>query len=86
MMVRAVFFASLREAVETEFLDLEIGDGGGLRELRQGLAARLGADQMAALDAAEVRVAINRRLVHDGEESVLVAGDEVAFMPPVTGG
>ena len=86
MMVRAVFFASLREAVETEFLDIEIGDGAGLRDLRQGLAARLGADQMAALDAAEVRVAINRRLVHDGEESVLVAGDEVAFMPPVTGG
>ncbi len=86
MMVRAVFFASLREAVETEFLDVEIGDGAGLRDLRQGLAARLGADQMAALDAAEVRVAINRRLVHNGEESVLVAGDEVAFMPPVTGG
>ena len=86
MMVRAVFFASLREAVETEFLDIDIGDGAGLRDLRQGLAARLGADQMAALDSAEVRVAINRRLVHDGEESVLVAGDEVAFMPPVTGG
>ena len=41
---------------------------------------------MAALDPPEVRVAINRRLVHDGEESVLAAGDEVAFMPPVTGG
>ena len=86
MMVRAVFFASLREAVETDFLDVDVGDGAGLRDLRQGLAARLGADRMAALDAAEVRVAINCRLVHDGEELVLVAGDEVAFMPPVTGG
>ena len=86
MMVRAIFFASLREAVETEFLDVEIGEGAGLRDLRQGLAARLGADQMAALYAPEVRVAINRRLLHDGEGSALVAGDEVAFMPPVTGG
>lgn len=86
MKVRAVFFASLREAVKTEFVDVEIGNGAGLRDLRQRLAACLGADQMAALDAPEVRVAINRRLVHDGEESVLVAGDEVAFMPPVTGG
>lgn len=86
MKVRAVFFASLREAVETEFLDVEMGDGAGLRDLRQRLAANLGADRMAALDAPEVRVAINRRLVHDGEESVLAAGDEVAFMPPVTGG
>ena len=86
MKVRAVFFASLREAVEIEFLDVEMGDGGGLPDLRQRLAACLGSDQMAALDAPEVRVAINRRLVHDGEESVLAAGDEVAFMPPVTGG
>lgn len=86
MKVRAVFFASLREAVETEFLDIEMEDGGGLRDLRQRLATCLDAKQMAALDAREVRVAINRRLAHDGEESVLVAGDEVAFMPPVTGG
>ena len=86
MIVRAVFFASLREAVEVDVLDVEMGDGAGLRDLRKGLAARLGADQMAALDAVDVRVAVNRRLVHEGEESELVAGDEVAFMPPVTGG
>ena len=86
MKVRAIFFASLREAVEADVLDLDIGDGGSLCDLRQCLAARLRKDQMAALDAADVRVAINRRLVHEGEESVLAAGDEVAFMPPVTGG
>lgn len=86
MKVRAVFFASLREAVETEFLDIELGGGAGLRDLRQCLRAHLGPERMAALDAPEVRVAINRRLVHDGEETALAAGDEVAFMPPVTGG
>ena len=86
MRIRAVFFASLREAVKTEFLDIEMDDGAGLRDLREGLAAMLGADQMVALDAPDVRVAINHRLIHDGEADVLATGDEVAFMPPVTGG
>ena len=86
MMVRAVFFASLREAVGREVLDVDIGDGASLADLRRCLAAHLRADQMAAVDAVDVRVAVNRRLVHDGEASVLSAGDEVAFMPPVTGG
>ena len=86
MKVRAVFFASLREAVEIDMLDVDIGEGASLVDLRRCLAARLREDQMAALDAADVRVAVNRRLVHDGEESTLAAGDEVAFMPPVTGG
>ncbi len=86
MKVRAVFFASLREAVDNDVLDVDIGDGASLCDLRRSLAARLREDQMAALDAADVRVAVNLRLVHEGEEPVLVAGDEVAFMPPVTGG
>lgn len=86
MRVRAVFFASLREAVDNDVLDIDIDDGANLADLRRCLAARLRADQMAAIDAADVRVAVNRRLIHDGDESVLAAGDEVAFMPPVTGG
>jgi len=86
MRVRAVFFASLREVVENDVLHLDIGDGASVADLRRCLAARLRADQMAAIDAVDVRVAVNRRLVHDGEVSVLSAGDEVAFMPPVTGG
>ncbi len=86
MRVRAVFFASLREAVGNDVLDVDIDDGANLADLRRCLATRLRADQRAAIDAADVRVAVNRRLVHDGEASVLSAGDEVAFMPPVTGG
>ncbi len=86
MKVRAFFFASLREAVETDALDVDIGEGASLIDVRRRLAARLREDQMAALDAADVRVAVNRRLVHDGEAPALAAGDEIAFMPPVTGG
>ncbi|MCY3820382.1 MAG: MoaD/ThiS family protein [Gammaproteobacteria bacterium] len=86
MKVRAVFFASLREAVDNDVLDLDIDDGASLDDLRRCLASRLDEDQMAAIGGADIRVAVNRRLVHDGEESVLSAGDEVAFMPPVTGG
>ena len=86
MKVRAVFFASLRETVKTDVLDADVADGASLDDLRRYLARRLGAEQMAAIDAADVRVAVNRRLIHDGEAAVLSAGDEVAFMPPVTGG
>ena len=86
MKVRAVFFASLRETVETDVLDVDIGEGTSLLDLRRCLAECLREDQMAVLDAADVRVAVNRRLIHDDGESVLAPGDEVAFMPPVTGG
>ena len=86
MKVRAVFFASLREAVEADFFDIDIEDRATLADLRRRLAACLRADQMALIDADDVRVAVNHRLVHDGEESVLTSGDEIAFMPPVTGG
>ena len=39
----------------------------------------------AALTAENVRIAVNQEFI-DGEAAELRSGDEVAFLPPVTGG
>jgi molybdopterin converting factor small subunit len=81
----ALFFGRLRDAA-----------GGGKRSVAPladatvaGLLDRLGSDDprlAAALAAPDVRVALNRRLLARGERFDLAAGDEIAFMPPATGG
>ena len=77
------FFASLREAVGCGDLDVEI-DPPTVAGLRSALAARLTPEQFRALDVAEVRIAVNQAIVQG--ETPLHAGDEVAFLPRVTGG
>ena len=85
MKVHVLFFASLREAVATDALDVELPPAATLKDLCAVLARQLGATAAAALDNDEVRVAVNQEL-GQGVEVALKAGDEVAFLPPVTGG
>ena len=85
MKVHVLFFASLREAVATDALDVELPPTATLKDLCAVLARQLGATAAAALDNDEVRVAVNQEL-GQGVEVALKAGDEVAFLPPVTGG
>ena len=85
MKVHVLFFASLREAVATDALDVELPPAATLKDLCAVLARQHGATAAAALDNDEVRVAVNQELVQ-GVEVALKAGDEVAFLPPVTGG
>ena len=77
------FFASLREAVGFDDLEIEI-DPPTLAGLRSALAAKLTAEQFRAIDVADVRIAVNQAIVQG--ETPLRAGDEVAFLPRVTGG
>ena len=83
--VRVLFFASLREAVGEDTLDVSLASGATVAALRATLARRLSREGAAALADAEVRIAVNQRFVH-GHDAPLAAGDEVAFLPPVTGG
>ena len=85
MKVHVLFFASLREAVATDALDVELPPTATLKDLCAVLVRQLGATAAAALDNDEVRVAVNQEL-GQGVEVALKAGDEVAFLPPVTGG
>ena len=77
------FFASLREAVGLGELDIEV-DPPTLAGLRSALATKLTPEQFRAIDVADVRIAVNQAIVQG--ETPLRPGDEVAFLPRVTGG
>ena len=77
------FFGSLREAIGREVMDLEI-DEACIAGVHTRLASRLGTERSQALAGPGVRVCVNQTIVRGNVE--LKAGDEVAFLPPVTGG
>lgn len=83
MNVTVRFFASLREAVGVDCVDVQPAEP-TLRGLRRALADLLDAAQWEAVAATGVQVALNQAIVQD--EAALADGDEVAFLPPVTGG
>jgi sulfur-carrier protein len=83
--IQVRFFASLREAVGRG--DLHVATNGGpidLDALIARLASELDAEVVSRLRAPGVRVAVNRTLVEGNVP--LKDRDEVAFLPPVTGG
>ncbi len=84
MNVKVLFFAGLREALGTGSESLVLPAGvATVGALRDHLVSRGG--QWAALaNMKNLRVAVNQQMV--GLDAPLMAGDEVAFFPPVTGG
>jgi sulfur-carrier protein len=84
MKVVVRFFASLREVAGTGSVTVDVADGARLEDLLRVLEARLQPGALEALRAENVRLAVNQELV--SSPVVLVDGDEVAFLPPVTGG
>lgn len=83
MRVTVRFFASLREAIGRECWDVDVADP-TVAGVCAALAGALDQCQRDALEAPGVRVAVNQVLAH--RSAPLAAGDEVAFLPPVTGG
>ena len=82
-MIKILFFAQLREMLELESLEFDLHQAISVGELKKQLAAKGGRWQLMFVDQ-EVLVAVNQVISDD--DSVLQAGDEVAFFPPVTGG
>ena len=80
-MVSVKFFAQLREVTGTEGVQVNALDLDGVFV---ELAKLYPEDVVAQLRGDNVRVAINQELVNGNP--ALTAGDEVALMPPVTGG
>ena len=78
MSVRVLYFASLRDAAGCDSESVEPGTD--LATLYDALAVRHG----FALRREQVRVALNGDFV--AWERSLADGDEVAFLPPVSGG
>ncbi|WP_054179980.1 molybdopterin synthase sulfur carrier subunit [Trabulsiella odontotermitis] len=81
-MIKVLFFAQVRELVGTDSLSID-ADFPVVEAVRQHLATR--GDRWAlALEEGKLLAAVNQTLV--GFDHPVVAGDEVAFFPPVTGG
>jgi molybdopterin converting factor subunit 1 len=79
MCVKVRLFASYREAAKTNRLDAPLAAGARISDLIELLAERL-----PALRTAPGMVAVNHTYV--GPDFTLHDGDEVAFIPPVSGG
>jgi molybdopterin synthase catalytic subunit len=73
-------FAGLRERAGSERVDVELPDGARVADLLEALAAT----PVGALRPGQCVVAINREYARADEP--IGAGDEVALIPPVSGG
>jgi molybdopterin synthase catalytic subunit len=76
MQVRVRLFAALRERAGTAELDLELPDGARVGEAIEHLDA--------LVDGVPVVMAVNQEYADD--DAVLSPGDELALIPPVSGG
>lgn len=84
MVIRILYFASLRERVGQEAEELVLPDGiDTVGKLREYIAAR-GAAWDALAAGKTLRAAVNQHMAP--ADTALGEGDEVAFFPPVTGG
>ena len=84
MSVRVLFFASLKDALGRDEITLELTEPVPLEDLLGLLRPCLPAAGFAALTADNVRVAVNQTLAASVVQ--IAPGDEIAFLPPVTGG
>lgn len=84
MTIKVRFFAALREQVGHDVVEVSAPASGDIAGLLANIREQLGERVVAALNGRDVRVALNREFV--GNDCALHDGDEVAFMPPITGG
>jgi molybdopterin synthase catalytic subunit len=81
MQVRVRLFGAVREAVGAKELAVVLPEGARIRDLRALLEA-----QHAVFGSFGPRMLVARNLEASSPEAVLADGDEVAFLPPVSGG
>lgn len=84
-MAKALFFGRLRDQAGVAEREVTFGAALGLSKFR-ALAAVGDRDLEEALAAPSVRVALNAVLVPVAAACSVSPGDEVAFMPPFSGG
>jgi MoaD family protein len=82
MSVRLRMFARAREAAGTGAANVDAG--ATLRDVLNDACARYGTEFAAILERS--RVWVNGDDASDGDATILRDGDEVAILPPVSGG
>lgn len=84
MALKILYFASLREALDSSGEELALPAGvTSLAALREHLAGRGGAWRKL-VESQSLRAAVNQKMAD--AEATIADGDEIAFFPPVTGG
>ena len=84
-MIKILYFASLRETLDTGAEELKLDDSTvNVATLKQQLGRRGDSWQQALDNKQSVLVSVNQEMADD--ETPIKTGDEVAFFPPVTGG
>lgn len=82
--VKVLFFASCREMAGTKEMSLFLpGDRSTTSELREAIARKLPGLKPVA---ATVTLALNQEYLDPEQNAALKDGDEVAFIPPISGG
>lgn len=83
-MIRVVFFASIREALGKDQVEIDEEGLGTVQDLIARLGDQEGDSWQDVLAGENLLVAVNQTMVDLHQP--ISAGDEVAFFPPVTGG
>lgn len=86
MMVRIALYGALREADPRGYLELDVPAGSTIADLRERLAAHL-REHAPAVNAGLVRIsafATTEEILHGHRQ--VPEGEELAVLPPVSGG
>ena len=67
-----------------DVIEVNLPQGSGSDDVSDALKDHLSSDAIAAVNADEVKMAVNQVILRADQN--LNEGDEVAFMPPITGG
>lgn len=84
MAITVRFFAALREQVGRDAVEVRTPTSGDIAGLLASIREQLGEQVVSKLTSPNVRIALNREFVNS--DCAVRDGDEVAFMPPITGG
>lgn len=80
--LRVLFFASLRDVMGCA--EVHLMSAGTMSTVMKQLEQRFGADKIRHLENSDVLLAYNQKIMHGNFH--LSLGNELAFLPPVTGG
>ena len=83
-MIKLLFFAELAEQAGSEVHELEFEEGLSSRQVVNRLEASLPKELIDSLRFGAVMLSVNK--VMADWDQLLVDGDEVAFLPPFSGG
>ena len=79
--IKVCFFAHFKELAGQQEVILEIGDRSSVQQIRSRLEVLIPSLKGMIQKCA---IAVNQEVV--GEQAVIDAGDEIAFLPPFSGG